>query len=74
MATDGGPANLDWRYHGVRVIPSSALDPNTAQTPGMNRFAAITHARTGAEKLWAGTVDIIPTPRPAPIITARSKA
>ncbi len=44
----------------MRVIPSSALDPNTAQTPGMNRFAAITHARTGAEKLWAGTVDIHP--------------
>jgi uncharacterized RmlC-like cupin family protein len=51
---------VDWRHHGVRVIPSSALDPNTAQTPGMNRFAAITHARTGAEKLWAGTVDIHP--------------
>jgi uncharacterized RmlC-like cupin family protein len=42
------------------VIPSTALDPNTAQTPGMNRMAAITHARTGAEKLWAGTVDIHP--------------
>jgi uncharacterized RmlC-like cupin family protein len=54
------PAPVDWRHHGVRVIPSSALDPNTAQTPGMNRFAAITHARTGAEKLWAGTVDIHP--------------
>ena len=60
MATEEGPAHTDWRHHGVRVIPSSALDPNTAQTPGMNRFAAITHARTGAEKLWAGTVDIHP--------------
>jgi uncharacterized RmlC-like cupin family protein len=27
----------------------------------MNRAAAITHARTGAEKLWAGTVTIHPT-------------
>src|SRR5258708_7486537 len=36
------------------------LDINTAQTPGMNRAAAITHARTGAEKLWAGTVVIHP--------------
>jgi uncharacterized RmlC-like cupin family protein len=60
MATTDAPAHTDWRHHGVRVIPSSALDPNTAQTPGMNRFAAITHARTGAEKLWAGTVDIHP--------------
>ncbi len=50
----------DWRHDGVRVIPSSALDTNTAQTPGMNRAAAITHARTGAEKLWAGTVTIHP--------------
>jgi uncharacterized RmlC-like cupin family protein len=49
-----------WRDHGVKVIPSTALDTNTAQTPGMNRAAAITHARAGAEKLWAGTVTIHP--------------
>jgi uncharacterized RmlC-like cupin family protein len=48
----------DWRNNGVKVIPSSALDINTAQTPGMNRAAAITQARTGANKLWAGTVRI----------------
>ena len=51
----------DWKLDGVRVIRSTELDPNTAQTPGMNRAAAITHARTGAEKLWAGTVTIHPT-------------
>lgn len=51
---------VDWREHGVKVIPAGALDSNTAQTPGMNRAAAITHARTGAEKLWAGTVVIHP--------------
>ena len=50
----------DWRSDGVRVIPGSALDTNTAQTPGMSRAAAITHARVGAEKLWAGTVTIDP--------------
>jgi uncharacterized RmlC-like cupin family protein len=32
------------------------LDMNTPQTSGMTRAAAITHARTGAEKLWAGTM------------------
>ena len=47
-----------WRLHGVRVVRADALDLNTAQTPGMNRAAAITHARAGAEKLWAGTVVI----------------
>ncbi|MBL8470767.1 MAG: hypothetical protein KF778_02325 [Rhodocyclaceae bacterium] len=41
-----------WCLHGVRVVRSSDLDPNTPQTPGMNRAAAITHATAGAEKLW----------------------
>jgi uncharacterized RmlC-like cupin family protein len=49
-----------WRLHGVRVVHGNELDINTAQTPGMNRAAAITHARAGAEKLWAGTVVIHP--------------
>ena len=48
----------DWRSHGVKIVPGSALDLNTPQTPGMTRAAAITHARTGASKLWAGTVTI----------------
>ncbi len=50
----------DWRNRGVRVVSGRELDPNTAQTPGMTRAAAITHARAGAEKLWAGTVTIHP--------------
>jgi len=54
------PDKRDWRQDGVRVIPASSLDPNTAQTPGMNRAAAINFARVGAEKLWAGTVTIHP--------------
>ncbi|MDA0708895.1 MAG: cupin domain-containing protein [bacterium] len=49
-----------WRETGVRVVHHDQLDTRTAQTPGMNRAAAITHARTGAEKLWAGTVVIHP--------------
>jgi uncharacterized RmlC-like cupin family protein len=51
---------VDWKTHGVKVIPGTALDPNTAQTPGMSRATAINHARAGAEKLWAGTVTIHP--------------
>jgi uncharacterized RmlC-like cupin family protein len=49
-----------WKLQGVRVVRADALDLNTPQTPGMNRAAAITHARAGAEKLWAGTVVIHP--------------
>jgi uncharacterized RmlC-like cupin family protein len=49
-----------WKHDGVQVIPGAQLDGNTAQTPGMDRRAAITTARTGAQKLWAGTVTIHP--------------
>ena len=49
-----------WRLDGVRVVHSNELDINTPQTAGMSRAAAITHARAGAEKLWAGTVVIQP--------------
>ena len=54
---NSGP-KIDWREHGVKIIRADQLDSNTPQTPGMNRAAAITHARTGANKLWAGTVTI----------------
>ena len=49
-----------WKHDGVRVVGSDQLDPNTAQTPGMDRKAAINFARVGAQKLWAGTVHIHP--------------
>ena len=51
---------IDWRDHGVRIVKGNELDINTPQTPGMNRAAAITYARAGAQKLWAGTVTIHP--------------
>lgn len=47
-----------WKHDGVRVVPADRLDPNTVQTPGMDRKAAINFARVGAHKLWAGTVHI----------------
>src|ERR1700683_60130 len=49
---------MDWKTQGVKVIPANSLDANTAQTPGMNRAAAINFARVGAQKIWAGTVSI----------------
>ncbi len=49
-----------WKHSGVKVIPGDQLDTNTAQTPGMNRAAAINAARVGAQKIWAGTVHIHP--------------
>lgn len=60
----------DWKKQnreteGVRIVRAGELDPNTPQTPGMTRAAAITHARAGAEKLWAGTVVVAPGARTA---------
>ncbi len=53
-------SDTPWKHDGVRVIAANQLDPNTAQTPGMDRKAAINFARVGAQKLWAGTVTIHP--------------
>jgi len=53
-----GQADPPWKHDGVRVIAGNQLDGNTAQTPGMDRRAAINFARVGAQKLWAGTVTI----------------
>jgi uncharacterized RmlC-like cupin family protein len=49
-----------WRTNGVRIIRAGELSSNTAQTPGMQRRAAVTTEMTGATKLWAGTVTIEP--------------
>lgn len=53
----------DWKERGIRIVRAGELDTNTPQTPGMSRAAAITHARTGASKLWAGTVVVEPAAR-----------
>jgi uncharacterized RmlC-like cupin family protein len=55
-----------WRDEGVRIVKADALDTNTPQTDGMHRAAAITHARMGASKIWAGTVDILPDAKTGP--------
>lgn len=49
-----------WRNNGVRIMRAGELSSNTAQTPGMQRRAAVTAELTGASKLWAGTVTIEP--------------
>ena len=56
----------DWRDYGVKIVPAGQLDLNTLQTPGMTRAAAINRARAGANKLWAGTVNVHPNAKTAP--------
>ena len=60
MMNDGHQHRHNWKHEGVRVIKGDQLDPNTAQTPGMFRQAAVNAARVGAQKIWAGTVAIAP--------------
>jgi len=57
---------MDWKDNGVKIVRGNNLDPNTPQTPGMSRAAAITHATTGANKLWAGTVTVNPHAKTGP--------
>jgi uncharacterized RmlC-like cupin family protein len=57
---------LDWKAHGVKIVRAGELDTNTPQTPGMTRAAAITHARAGASRLWAGTVVVQPHAKTGP--------
>jgi len=57
---------MDWKEHGVKIVRADELDPNTPQTAGMSRAAAITHARTGATRLWAGTVIVQPDAKTGP--------
>jgi uncharacterized RmlC-like cupin family protein len=57
---------MDWKEHGIKIVRGNDLDPNTPQTSGMSRAAAITHARTGASKLWAGTVVVQPDAKTGP--------
>ena len=65
----------DWKHDGVRVIPAGSLDTNTAQTPGMNRAAAINFARRRRpEAVGRHGAPSTPTPRPARTITATSRA
>ncbi len=56
----------DWENNGVKIVRGNQMDANTPQTPGMTRAAAITHAATGASKLWAGTVKVDPHAKTGP--------
>jgi uncharacterized RmlC-like cupin family protein len=56
----------DWKKNGVRIVRANEFDSNTPQTPGMTRAAAINRAIAGANKLWAGSVEIHPNAKTAP--------
>ncbi|MDP9434514.1 MAG: cupin domain-containing protein [Actinomycetota bacterium] len=43
------PSGLD-----VRVVPPDQRDTKTGQTPGLQRFAAVSAGLTGAQRMWMG--------------------
>jgi uncharacterized RmlC-like cupin family protein len=57
---------MNWKEHGVKIVRAGELDTNTPQTPGMERAAAVSYARTGANKLWAGTMVVQPHTKTGP--------
>jgi uncharacterized RmlC-like cupin family protein len=62
----GKGSNMNWKEHGVKIVRAGQLDMDTPQTSGMTRAAAITHARAGAQKLWAGTMVVRPDAKTGP--------
>ena len=50
----------NWKLDGVKIISEDQLDDNTPQTKGMKRYAAVAKKNVGAEKIWAGKVNIEP--------------
>jgi uncharacterized RmlC-like cupin family protein len=47
-------------YQGVRVIKPAQFDGNTAQTPGMQRVAAVSRELAGSQGIWAGVTIVGP--------------
>ena len=50
-----------WEFNGIKIVSENDLDDNTPQTKAMKRFAAIAKSNVGAEKIWAGKVNIEPS-------------
>ncbi|WP_327293706.1 MULTISPECIES: cupin domain-containing protein [unclassified Streptomyces] len=54
---DRGPGPLRARLHHVRA---GSLDEGTAQSGGMQRFAAISGKTAGSERIWMGETHVAP--------------
>ena len=57
---------MDWERNGVKIVPAGRWTPTRRKRRSMTRAAAITQARTGASKLWAGTVVVQPGAKTGP--------
>lgn len=57
--------DLDHAHPNLRHVPSDRVDAETAQTSGMQRFAAISNTTVGSTKLWMGQTHVRPATRSA---------
>lgn len=48
---------------GLRIVRASELQPHTAQTPGMTRYAGIAASTVGSKHIWLGYVTMGPGAR-----------
>jgi uncharacterized RmlC-like cupin family protein len=61
--TDSFHPDLPPRRPNLRHVGADEVDPDTAQTPGMRRFAAISNRAVGSERLWMGQTHVGPSAR-----------
>lgn len=54
-----GAADAAW-HRRLEHVTGTGMSPDTAQTPGMQRFAAISGLTVGSEKLWMGRTHVVP--------------
>ena len=51
---------VDGFHPTLHHIPAAEIDSQTAQTAGMQRFAAISNAKVGSRQLWMGQTHVGP--------------
>lgn len=61
--TDAFHPHLAPAQPNLRHVRADEVDADTAQTPGMQRFAAISNNKVGSERLWMGQTHIRPAMR-----------
>ena len=54
-----GDSEDPW-HHILHHVPAGTLSTDTAQTPGMQRFEAISNKTVGSDKLWMGQTHVAP--------------
>jgi uncharacterized RmlC-like cupin family protein len=63
--TDAFHPDLGHSHPNLKLVPADRLDAETAQSAGMQRYAAISNATVGSTRLWMGQAHVRPSTRSA---------